>query len=369
VALTLTSFFELSAKKGPFSLYGSFKGVFEGAARYWPNGHQALKAGVQELYLSYDQEVVDLWFGRKIHRWGAADGYNPMDLFNPLDSSDPIASGRFLNRVPKWLGGVNLALGPINIEAVYLPRPEVVALPEPGEPWEPRSYRELRRARDQGLLTLTRRSPTRRWNQKGEVGLKLATVLAGWDLAAMAYRGYFDEPLFRVGLSPFGLMASGEYVNFRAYGLSFAKGVGAATIRGEAVVKPDYPVQGPLNWSRGRLIQTVLGWDRDFDGFFYLNLQVFLEFQNKTASKAKEDRQGLTYEASFKWSLDEWAAGARGQIYLTGEGALNELFLEWRFDDHWKFSLGTMVFSGAKTGLLGQYRDNDNAYITLRYSF
>jgi hypothetical protein len=232
------------------------------------------------------------------------------------------------------------------------------------------AYRELRAARAAGALALDRPGAPRRWLRDGEVGLKLSAVLAGWDLALMAYRGYFDEPLFRLGFSPYGLpTARGEYARYRAYGFSWAKGFGPGTFRGEAVLKPDFPAQGPLGWGRSSLFQAVVGWDRDFEGFFYLNGQFFFESYAKTPYSPKDDREGLTYEASFKWGSDEWAAGARGQIYLTGEGAVNAAFLVWRYNDNLKFSVGALIFSGAKVGFLGQWGYNDCLYLTGRYSF
>jgi hypothetical protein len=367
--LAATAFLEATAKKGPFSLYGSLKGSLEGAAHYWPGGHEAGRAGIEELYLTFDSPALDLWLGRKVQRWGTSDGYNPLDLFNPLDLRDPVASGRLLNRVPQWLAGASLSLGAFSLEAVYLPRPGVARMPEPGSPWEPGAYRELRRARDAGRLRHSRDAAPGRRFRDGEIGARLSAALGGWDLSLMAYRGYLDEPLFRLGLTPLGLLAHGEYARYSAYGLAWAKGLGQGTFRGELALKPGYPAQGPLGWGRARLFQAVAGWDRDFGGSFYLNLQGFAETQSGTPLSRKEDRQGVTYEAKFSWALDEWAAGARGQAYLTGEGAVSEIFLEWGYNDHFRFTAGILAFSGNREGVLGQYGDNDCLYLTGRYSF
>ncbi|MDR2140247.1 MAG: hypothetical protein LBR11_00365 [Deltaproteobacteria bacterium] len=369
VALTQEAFLEMTAKRAAWSLYGSLKGTFEGAAHYWPGQRQAGRAALHELFLTFDSPTLDFWLGRKTHHWGTSDGYNPLDLINPLDPRDPIASGRLLNRVPQWQIGALVTLGWFNLEAIALPRTGVMVPPEPGSPWVPGSYRELRQARAQGWLALERRPVPARWLKDGEYGLRLSTVLAGWDLSLMAYRGYWDEPLFRMSLGPSGFQAVGDYARFRAYGLAWAKGLGAGTFRGEVAVKPDCPIQSPRDWERARLTQVALGWDRDFEGRFYLNLQGFAEFQTQTAFTPREDRQGLTYEARAQWALAAWAAGARGQAYLTGEGALTEIFLEWSYNDHWKFSGGTLIFSGSKEGALGQYGANDCLYLTARFSF
>jgi hypothetical protein len=185
----------------------------------------------------------------------------------------------------------------------------------------------------------------------------------------MAFRGYFDEPLFRLEPRPFGLAAQGEWARHSAYGLAWAKGLGQGTFRGELALKPDYPAQGTLGWGRARLLQAVVGWDRDFDGDFYLNFQGFIERQTETSRSSRKSRQGLTYEAKVSWALGEWAAGTRGRAYLSGEGAVSEIFLEWDYDDHFRFTAGAMAFTGSRAGVLGQYGDNDCLYLTGRYSF
>ncbi|MDR1578180.1 MAG: hypothetical protein LBT86_08165 [Deltaproteobacteria bacterium] len=384
VALTQTAFLEMSAKKGSVGLYGSAQGVLEGAAHYWPRGHQAGWAEVKELFLTIDSANLDFWLGQKLKVWGTSDGYNPLDLFNPLDLRDPFPSGWNLNRVPQAMAGASFNLGPVNLEGVYLPKAGVLTMPQPGSPWEPRAFQRLRTQVEAGFLTLVPKNAPHAWFRDGEYGLKLSASREGWDLSLMTYHGFLDEPLYKMTLTPLGLQATGAYARYQAYGLAWAKGLGAGTFRGEMVIKSDYPIQGALNWRRSRLIQTVVGWDRSFDGWLYLNFQGFLEARSLTGAQPidawpinvrpadawpTDDSHGLTYEVTAQWALDAWAAGTRGQVYLTGEGALNEVFLEYRRDDHWKFSVGALFFSGERTGILGQFGDNDCFYLTARHSF
>jgi hypothetical protein len=267
------------------------------------------------------------------------------------------------------MAGAAWSFGAISLEAIVLPTAGVVAMPEPGSPWEPKAYQELRRLRKAGFLSLDRQGPPNRWFRDGEYGLRLSSTLGGNDISLMAYRGFGDEPLFRLELGPTGLKAQGEYARYTAYGLAWARGMGAGTFRGEVVLKPDFPAQGPVAWAKTRLIQAVVGVDHDFAGLVYVNAQGFIESLQKTRSSTKETRYGLTYEARVKWAREALEVGGRGQVYTTGEGALNEAFLEWRLDDRWKLSIGGLWFSGSKEGSLGQYRENDCLYLNARFSF
>ena len=90
-------------RRDVLSLFGSLEGSYEGAAHTWPGDHSPWKADLRELYLTYDTDNIDIFLGRKTHRWGTGDGINPMDLINPLDTRDPVTTGRADNRLTVWL--------------------------------------------------------------------------------------------------------------------------------------------------------------------------------------------------------------------------------------------------------------------------
>ena len=46
-----------------------------------------------------------------------------------------------------------------------------------------------------------------------------------------------------------------------------------------------------------------------------------------------------------------------------------EVFGEYEYDDHLRFTAGYMLFSGGKSNDLGQYDKNDHFYFGVKYSF
>lgn len=355
-------------KYNDFSLFGSLKGNYEGAAPLWNKDNYPLSAELHEMYMTYDTEIFDIFLGRKTHRWGMGDGINPMDLINPLDTSDPISSGRADNRVPVWLFSGTMSMYGISLEAIFLPKAEVNELPSFDNPWEPRSLNQLRQLENAGLINIDQSSKPDNWFQDIEYGGRLSTTVSGWDLSIMAFYGYSDNPIFVSKQQNNMLNYNVEYPTFSAFGVSFAKGFGSQTIRGEAAFKPNFPFQGLLGVNRANLWQGVLGWDYDIDGRYYLNFQVFADIQEGT-NKIKDHKWfGAAYEISAKWLRDALKAGIRGKIY-TKDGTLTEIFLEYTFDDHWKVSTGIMYWTGDENTILGEYTDNDFSYLTLRYTF
>lgn len=349
-------------RRDALSLFGNFEGSYEGAAQSWQGEHAQSQAGPRELYLTWDTDAVDVFLGRKIHRWGTGDGINPMDLINPLDTKDPMATGRADNRVPVCLLDATFSWGKHSLEGVVLPRAGVNALPRYGNPWEPLALHTLR---SQSLFDGSEEPDE--WLRDMEFGSRFSSHLAGWDLALMAFRGFVDNPMFVSGTSNMARRA--EYPSFSAFGLSFAKGFGGQTVRGEAACKPRFPLQEPTGFDRADLWQTVLGWDYDLDSKYYLNFQVFGDYQEGGRSSGDQTWHGAAYEISGKWLRDALKTGVRGKWYTSGDGALTELFLEYEVDDHWKAASGFMFWTGKKNSLMGQYRENDLFSIIFRYSF
>ncbi|MDR2574608.1 MAG: hypothetical protein LBC94_09775 [Desulfovibrio sp.] len=359
---------EFQWKKDVFGFFGSLEGIHEGAVATWAGNHSPWRGGVREVYVTYDTERFDVFLGRKIHRWGTGDGINPMDIINPVDTRDPFSSGRADNRVPAWMVSATLAGDGVSLEGIFLPQAAVARLPEKGEPWEPAALRDLRERRDSGHFSLDTSGRPHEWFENMEYGGRLNAALWGWDVSLMAFRGYLDTPVFQLeaGAKPeVGLV----YPMFTAFGAAFAKGFGKQSVRGEMACKPAYPVQDDAGFIRTDLWQGVLGWDYDMDSRYYLNVQYFVDYYQRSTSATSTAYHGAAYEISGKWLRDALKTGVRGKVYGSGDGALTELFLEYELDDHWKFFTGIMWWAGGEDTILGEYRKNNFFYATVRFSF
>jgi hypothetical protein len=362
---------EASWEREAFSFFGNIDADQELAAATWKgDGHQIWHAGIHEAYFMYDTDRMDLFLGRKIHRWGTGDGINPMDLINPLDILDPISTGRSDNRQPVFMGGGSVLLGDWSLEGVFLPVAAVNGLPRSGNPWEPRALKVLRTQEKQGLFMIESAQQPDRWFQDVEYGGRLSTMSSGWDIALMFFHGYADNPVFSLENVGGGTRLIPKYQRSTAYGVAFAKGLESNTLRGELAWKPETPYQDPKTGLpvRRDLFQSVLGWDYDFEGKHYFNIQAFADVYG-AASIQTQWQYGLTYELSSKLADDAFSFGVRGKYYLEAEGAITEFFTDYAMSDNWKILSGVMLWTGPDDSILGQYGDNDSVYCTIRYTF
>jgi len=356
---------------------------YDPAARDWTDDTNELYyLELNEAYLTIDTERMDFIFGKKMMRWGTGDGINPMDLINPRDYRDPIASARADARLPILLANGIFLLGPVIMEGVLIPKPEVNKFSLPNSPWEPEGLRELRKMAESGEIVLAPKEEPDDWFKNPEFAFRVSTVWKGFDLALLYYNGYTDDPVFYRNYLPDGRMQlTPKYTHYQAYGFNFAKGFERATIRGELAVKPgllfsidsndpSYKEDSDGLVSRD-LYQGVIGIDRTFFTNLYVNLQFFTNVieDGQEPLAARRKTHGITFEISDKFLDDDLTAGFRGMYFTSNDGTACEIFAEYKIGDNWEIAPGYMLFNGPEDSRLGQFDNNDMVYLRLRYSF
>jgi hypothetical protein len=373
---------ELNARPSGISGFGSAHFDYDPAAQNWGDHGDVYRASLHEAYLTLDSDRFDLYVGKKLVRWGAADVIRPLDLVNPLDVRDPIENIRWDVRVPVWLVDGRWLLPWFTLEALYIPRAGVSDLPKRGSPWEPRALKRLRREADRGTILLAPREDPDQWFANGELGLRLSFLWHGMDLDVIYFRGYSDVPVFSRSFRGFGaLKVTPEYPSVQTFGFALAKGYERSTLRAEMAFKPDHPFSidpgdraffsdddGVVDRD---FSQWVLGFDRTFLVNLYVNLQVFWEHVENGTKEIISDTEsyGLTFEVSDRFLDDDWTVGVRGVLSFNDGAGVREIFSEYRPGDRWAFSLGIIWFEGPSSSSLGQYDANDMLYFIMKRTF
>lgn len=366
-------------------LRGFVSGYFDydPALRDWTDdSNQLYYPALNEAYLTLDTDIFDLIIGRKMMRWGTGDGINPMDLINPKDYRNPIAGARADARVPILLTDAIFSMGPITMEAVLIPKPEVNKFPLSGSPWEPLSLKNLRTNAASGAIVLASNQEPDEWFKDVEFAFRASTVSKGFDLALLYYNGYPDDPAFhRDYLTDGRIRFTLGYTRYQAYGFNFATSLGSATIRGELALKPGLPFSIDTNdpfyatdndgLVNRDLYQCVLGVDRTFYTNLYLNFQIFADFIENGNQTLASDRKthGIAFEVSDNFIDDDLKAGIRGTHFTSNDGSVFEFYAECKIGDNWQIEPGYMSFHGPKDSRLGQFGNNDMIYLRGRYSF
>ena len=255
------------------------------------------------------------------------------------------------------------------LDLICVPFPRFSRLAEYGSPWEDKGLRELRHYVGEGLVG-------RKYDNgpfEPEFAGRLKFFQSGYDLAFMFFKGYEHKPLYTADIDYQNMSATihETYKTFEAFGVSSAVSVLKSTLRTEFTFRHNYPFQSDdIDIERRNDYEAIIGWDRMFLTNLNVNLQTFFSSYDGEKVRGKDrERYGATWSVSDKYLDDALTAGVRGEYFANNDDACVEVFGEYEYDDHLRFTAGYMLFSGGKSNDLGQYDKNDHFYFSVKYSF
>lgn len=79
----------------------------------------------EEAFVQYEDGPLTVRAGRSVVTWGTTNLFNPTDILNPVDMRDPVDT----EKLGTWMVRAKLVLGPVLLDAYYLPVPEANLLP------------------------------------------------------------------------------------------------------------------------------------------------------------------------------------------------------------------------------------------------
>ena len=317
-------------------------------------------------------DFLDLKVGRQILTWGTGDYIFINDLF-PKDWISFL-----IGRDDEYLKGPSDALKAsfytdlFNLDVVYAPRFD----PDRFIDGERLSYFNPQLGR---LAGEDARVPVRRrseWFDDAETALRLSRNIKGYELALYAYNGFWKSPLgFDPGrskamfprLSAFGASARG-----RAW-----KGIANIEV-GYYDSRQDRSGKNPF--VPNSQLRLLAGYEHEVAKDFTAGVQYYLEHMLDYGAyrralplgtlAAEEDRHLLTLRLTrlamyqnLRLSLFTFYSPSDQDAYLRPN-------VRYRINDHWSVDAGANVFLGKEHHtFFGQFEDNTNIYLGMRYSF
>lgn len=319
---------------------------------------------------------MDVQAGRQILTWGTGDLLFLNDLF-PKDYRS-----FFIGRDVEYLKAPSDALRvslfmkrfrlPFNLDLVYTPRfdPDRFIDGERISYWN--SSLGRRAGRDDILATVK----PKRWFTDHELALRLYHNIHGYELALYGYRGYWK--------SPAGTRAdTGMFYHPRlnVYGASIegvvAGGIGNLEV---AYYESCEDKDGTDPRAANSQYRILLGYEQEAAKNFTVGAQYYLEYMsdydaylhNLPAGKpaAEERRHVLTLRLTRQLMMQTLELSLFVFYSPSDEDAYLRPRISYDLDDNWRLDLGGNLFlADSKHTFFGQFENNSNVYLGLRYSF
>ncbi len=327
---------------------------------------------LREGYMDYLMDKFDLRIGRQIVTWGVGDLLFINDVF-PKDW-EAFYSGRPLEYLKEGIdaGKLNLYTDLASAEFIVIPHFTPDNLPSVGrffffDPYPNIMNREVEKPK------------TVFGNM--EYALRIYRSLAGADLSAYAYKGFYRDPAMRADnfISPTTI--SHFYPELAVYGGSLQK----SALGG--VVSAEYGYYDSMDDRNGKnpgiensQSKFLIGYQKAFQNDLTIGLQYYGELMSQYKEykanlppaffRKKQLHQYITLRVTkflkyqtIKLSLFTFYSPDEEDFFITPEASIN-------VTDNMLLALGVNIFAGVKDNTtFGQQHKNSNLYVVARYSF
>ncbi len=330
---------------------------------------RAVDADLREGYLDLTFPALDLRLGRQVITWGVGDLIFITDVF-PKDWVAFI-SGRPLEYLKKGVDGASATVyaGGTSLQLVLIPRFRSDTVPEAGG--------RLRFHDPAADISDRRTDEPAPSLGHTEVALRLSRNLLGWDLALSAYRGFFHSPAGEVEPGPRLRLF---FPPLDVYGVS-AQG---AALGGVLSVEAGYYDSRADRSGRNPAIENsslrlLGGYQREVVSDLTVSGQYSVQLMGHHAEFSRARGPGMSdrplarhvltlrltrllLHQTLRLGLFVLASPNEGDWYLGPEA-------RYQVTDALSTTVGLTLFGGPRRTEFGQFAEDSNLSVVVRYGF
>ncbi len=334
---------------------------------------------LQEAYMDYYSDFVDIRFGKQVIAWGKADEINPTDILNPqnlvnITEDKSIRKIGLVSLKTDWkfydfiLEGIwklefkSMQLPPLNSRWAFFSLPGVTELPSPSYP--------------ENKLKNT------------EWAFKLYRTISLFDLSISYFDGWDNIFTPKLIFNPvIQQMELDQLVFYRTkmIGADFAGSIRSVGIWGEGAYFITEDTEGTDPFIKNPYVQFVLGGDYTFGYNIETNIQYFQQYITKIDDDAEKEFEenmisklgvGIPLQQAtslrVKKKLGAWEVNwieLFGLYDIKHRGVMLQPKLALSPEDAFLVEIGLIIFEGDKDSIFGRFDNNDQIYLKGTYSF
>lgn len=324
---------------------------------------------LREFYADASVGPAFLRLGKQQVVWGQADGLRVLDVVNPLNFREFILPDFEDRRIPLWMANVEVPVGPVMAQFLWIPDHTYNETPEPGGVYAFTSPRFAPRppAGFSGDILLAEADRPDRFIRDDDYGLRLTGFTGGWDWSVNYFYHHDDtQALTRKALANGDIEITPEYNRTHLVGGSASNAFGKFTLRAEAGFATNkHYLTGDLNDADGVFstdeISYVLGLDFQPDADTLLSAQIFQSVLAHRPTGAVRDRLDTTMSFLVRREFRNDTVDVE-LLYLQsvndGDGLL-QIDLGYDLTGEVRLVAGADIFFGDEKGQFGQFDEAD----------
>ncbi|MBL8475426.1 MAG: hypothetical protein JNK71_05060 [Methyloversatilis sp.] len=323
----------------------------------------------REVYVDVPLGNMELRLGRQHIVWGEMVGLFFADVVSAKDAREFFNPEFEQLRIPQWAARAEYFMGDVHAEFVWVPYVSVDNIGRFGGDYYP-VQPEI-----PGLAPVYNAQvrPDRKLSNSN-YGLRVSTLLKGWDLSAFYYRSIDVNPTFSRQIAGPTVFYTPEHDWIHQYGGTLSKDFGKFLLRAESVLTLDRRVPVTSNVADGlvkqNMVDYAIGLDFPLENEARFNVQYFERYHmdrpRDLLLSRRENGFTMLYHHKFADRLEGemlWVQSLVRNDYMVRPKLI------WKMQPNWRALLGADLFGGTNNGLFGRFGDSDRYYGELRYSF
>ena len=330
---------------------------------------------------------MDVRIGKQRIAWGTADKLNVVDNLNPDDFEDILDLGR---KIPTTAVRIDYYPGDLTVTGVVVP----IFTPArfPSSSWQIPASFPLPPELSLGTLTDEVTLPDERPQDTASIGLRISGELLGYDCSVSYVYGPDDWPLpSAVNVTPVDTLGTVdvhttlEYPKQQIVGMDIAGAISDVGVWAECALfvpaeatytSVTVPGESSLHLALGDdpYVKYVVGGDYTFRNGLYVNGQYLHGFFTDRGPDGLEDYFIVAFERDFVHGDLRARLVFAAEIADFGDVAnRSALFggpeITYYPTDGAEVTAGALFLEGDSSTQFGQFSDNDEVYIKIKYSF
>lgn len=319
---------------------------------------------LREAYVDTSAGDWEFRFGRQHVVWGEVVGIFLADVVSAREMHEFLLPEFEAMRIPQWAARAEYHGGETFFELLWIPFPSFDRVGEPGADFFPFPL-------PPGTPVHHDRPETDTTVDDGNWGVRVARLVAGWDLAAFYYDSRDVMPtLYRSVLAPVPAFEL-RHDRIRQLGLTMSKDFGNFVLKGEAVhTEGRRHLTETLGLKASDTLEYVVGVDIPIRDVWRVNVQHYarIYYSHDDSLPFDEYEKGVTLLVNRRFG-DEFEAEVLLVAGLNRPDYMLRPKLVWNVSRNWRAQFGADIFGGRDKGLFGRFDDSDRVYVELRRWF
>lgn len=194
---------------------------------------------VRDLFAEYRDSSALIRLGYQQVVWGEAFGFYYADIVNPKDTREFSLGDLSFQRIASPMANVILFTKPLSLQLLWIPKPFYDETSTFGNDF---AFPFDAIAGGRSIDVVHPRAGSLRLLDGSEFGVRVSTLIAGYDLSFFTLHFAQRSPTYRVEASPTTVRFLGEHPRTQAYGLTATKDWGPLLGRLECIYTNEKPL-------------------------------------------------------------------------------------------------------------------------------